>query len=128
MPNKPLILVVDDEPLNLKILSVWLERQGINVVTASDGDDAIKSFLEHSPDLTFMDINMPKKDGRIATEVIKTSHPEAVVIALTTDPKEMHIQKDGSFSPFDGFYEKPYNFEEIRSVLEKTGINLHSEV
>jgi len=125
---KSSVLVVDDDPINVKILKLWLEQRGLEVVTAKDGNEAIEQFLINEPTITFMDINMPNKDGKIATEVIKVTHPEAMVIALSCEPMCRYLQKDGSFTPFDDFFEKPYSFNLIKELLEKVGIELSDEV
>lgn len=128
MATKKAVLVVDDIKMNRKILQLWLDRHDIKVLEASNGDEAIEEYIKSLPELTLMDINMPKKDGKIATEVIKTSHPEAVIIALSTDPSENHLQADGSYTPFDDYLEKPIDFSRIKTLLKEYGFELQDEV
>jgi CheY-like chemotaxis protein len=128
MSDKKKVMVVDDVPMNRKILKLWFERHDLEVVMASNGDEAIEVFYKEVPDVTFMDINMPKKDGKIATEVIKVSHPEAVVFALSTDPCDMHQQADGGYKPFDDYLQKPINFSLIKSLLKDYQFELEDEV
>jgi adenylate cyclase len=63
MREQPLILVVDDWPDNVDILQMRLESQGYEVVTASDGVEALEKTRQLVPDLVLLDIMMPKMDG-----------------------------------------------------------------
>ncbi|MBC8280651.1 MAG: response regulator transcription factor [Chloroflexi bacterium] len=57
------ILVVDDEPDHLAIVQRWLEDEGYEVVTATNGWDGLEALAENRPDLTITDIRMPQMDG-----------------------------------------------------------------
>ncbi|PZQ26686.1 MAG: hybrid sensor histidine kinase/response regulator, partial [Ectopseudomonas oleovorans] len=66
----PLVMVVDDSVTVRKVTSRLLERNGMNVVTAKDGVDAIAQLQEHKPDIMLLDIEMPRMDGfEVATLV-----------------------------------------------------------
>ena len=68
-PSEPkfLILVVDDSPDNVAVISLDLQQQGYRVVTASDGEDAVTVATQTLPNLILMDINLPTLDGLGAT-------------------------------------------------------------
>ena len=59
----PLVLVVEDEPSIASILSAYLERDGLRVRVAQDGEEALQSFRQLRPDLVLLDIHLPKVDG-----------------------------------------------------------------
>jgi class 3 adenylate cyclase len=63
MRTPPLILVVDDNPMNVDILETRLKTQGYDIVTAADGEEALAAARERLPDLILLDIMMPKLDG-----------------------------------------------------------------
>src|SRR5918995_495535 len=63
MREPPRILVVDDNPANLEILETRLARQGYEVITARDGDEALVAARAQAPDLILLDVMMPGKDG-----------------------------------------------------------------
>ena len=65
------ILLVDDEPDILEIISYNLSSQGYNVITASNGLKAIKKAKKEQPDLIIMDVMMPEMDGIEACEQIR---------------------------------------------------------
>ena len=57
------ILVVDDQPANLRVVGALLSRHGFEVATAGTGDDALRSIRERTPDLLLLDMMMPGMDG-----------------------------------------------------------------
>src|SRR5258707_9886196 len=63
MNNPPLILVVDDNETNRDILITRLETHGYQLLQAADGEEALASAAQHSPDLILLDVEMPKLDG-----------------------------------------------------------------
>jgi len=79
----PRILVADDNPTNLEVLRVRLNAHGYEVVTAVDGEDALRSARELEPDLVLLDIMMPRLDG---ISVLAETKPlsEARIIELLT--------------------------------------------
>ena len=82
----PTIMVVDDQPLNRKIISRMLTNLGCEVVIAKDGFDAlIKYNEEHPPSFVLMDIQMPRLDGLSATEQMRKAGITTPVIALTAN-------------------------------------------
>lgn len=62
-PTQPFILIVDDSPTNLSVLSKALKASGYKVRMAVDGEDALAQVQRHHPDLILLDIEMPKIDG-----------------------------------------------------------------
>jgi adenylate cyclase len=63
MREPPRLLIVDDNPANLEILEIRLARQGYEIITATDGDEALVVAREQTPDLILLDVMMPGKDG-----------------------------------------------------------------
>ena len=59
----PKVLVVDDEPDMVVFLCAWLEDQGYDAISATDGENALQSILKQQPDLVLMDLNMPHQSG-----------------------------------------------------------------
>ena len=69
--RKHKILVVDDEPHLLKSLTFVLNKEGYQVSMASDGEEALNKIAEDRPDLIFLDIMMPKKNGYEVLELLR---------------------------------------------------------
>lgn len=57
------VLVVDDEPMVREVLARYLERDGFDVLTADDGEQALERFDQHRPDLVLLDLMLPRIDG-----------------------------------------------------------------
>ena len=63
MRTPPRILIVDDNPTNVKVLQTRLLAEGYEIVTAADGEEGLAAAREQTPDLILLDIMMPKIDG-----------------------------------------------------------------
>ena len=89
------ILIADDEPDILEVLQYNLVREGYDVITAKDGDDAlIKAKLSH-PDLIILDIMMPKKSGVEVCEILRTQpifHDTLILMLTALSDEGFHIK------------------------------------
>lgn len=63
MRTPPRILIVDDNPTNVKVLQTRLAAEGYEIVTAADGEEGLAAARQHTPDLILLDVMMPKLDG-----------------------------------------------------------------
>jgi len=108
MPKK--ILIADDEPHLVRSLGFVLSKEGYEVLTASDGEEAMQRVREFRPDLVFLDVMMPKRNGYEVCGDIKAS-PELKgirVIILTAKGQETdRIQ--GLQAGADDFFTKPFS-------------------
>jgi PAS domain S-box-containing protein len=128
------ILVVDDIPQNITLLSHLLSRQGHTVFTARDGLEAVEAYKSLHPNLILMDLQMPKMDGVTATQIIRTyesSHAinNVPVIALTASVL-MEDRRDAKKAGMNGFATKPIDRlalnNEMARVLKMTDLPLQS--
>ena len=71
LPAKPKILVVDDQPINVKLLQRKLERQNMDVYVAYNGRECLDQVAALQPDLILLDIMMPEMDGIETCQQIK---------------------------------------------------------
>jgi two-component system chemotaxis response regulator CheY len=80
------ILIVDDSPISRKILKSCIPKdRGYELFEAGDGQAGVEKYREFRPDVTFMDLTMPVKDGACATEEIRAFDPNAIIIVCTAD-------------------------------------------
>jgi CheY-like chemotaxis protein len=117
-PQDFLVLVVDDTVDNLVIISLHLQQSGYRVVTATDGEEAIKVATLTHPDLILMDISMPGLDGLGATRKIR-EHPTlrpVPVIAVTAFTTE-GFQRAAYDAGMEGYLTKPIDFERLNDLI-----------
>lgn len=115
------ILVVDDTPLNLKILKAMLGKMGHHVVMAENGQIAFDLFTEQEFDLVFLDCLMPVLDGYETAKKIReweSNERFCPVIAVTASA--LQETKDKCYrAGMDDFITKPLKMDEIKRALEK---------
>ncbi|HEX8457652.1 MAG TPA: response regulator [Pyrinomonadaceae bacterium] len=113
-----LVLVVDDTVDNLVIISLHLQQSGYRVVTATDGEEAIKVAALTHPDLILMDISMPGLDGLGAARRIR-EHPTlrpVPIIAVTAFTTE-GFQRAAYDAGMEGYLTKPIDFERLNDLI-----------
>lgn len=113
------ILVVDDEPTNSEILTVMLEREGHEVLTASNAPMGVQMALEAKPDLIFMDILMPGEyNGLEAIRRLKANPAFTGKIICQSAKASGHDHQEGLSAGADGYLTKPFRRQEVLSLLE----------
>jgi two-component system, OmpR family, response regulator VicR len=116
------ILVVDDEPNILEVVSAYLRRELYNVVTATDGEAALKQFAETSPDLIVLDVMLPRLDGlEVCRRVRATSNTPIIMLTARSDEMDKLV---GLGIGADDYLTKPFSPRElvarIKAVLRRS--------
>jgi DNA-binding response OmpR family regulator len=116
------ILVVDDEPNILEVVSAYLRRELYHVVTATDGEAALKQFAESSPDLIVLDVMLPRLDGlEVCRRVRTTSNVPIIMLTARSDETDKLV---GLGIGADDYLTKPFSPRElvarIKAVLRRT--------
>ena len=115
------LLVVDDEPQILRAVAGLLQDEGFEVLTALDGETALKMVEAEVPDLVLLDIALPGLDGLEALSELKRQHPLLPVIMVSAYGSVENAIKATRLGAFD-FIEKPPNADKIllsvRNALE----------
>lgn len=121
--GRPRILLVDDEPDLLAELKPLLERAGFQVLTAGNGEEALKRITEERPDLVVLDVLMPRLDGREVLRRLRQAGDWTPVILLTrvgTPTERAFSLQEGA----DDYLNKPFEPMElvarIQAVLRRT--------
>jgi Fe-S oxidoreductase/CheY-like chemotaxis protein len=109
------ILVVDDEEDVRAFLTMVFEDAGAEVVTATDGDEAIAMASEHKPDLISLDLSMPGKDGVEAfVELRKNPETEEIPVCVVTGhPEFRQVIYDRPVTPPEGYLGKPVDEDKL---------------
>ena len=112
------VLIVDDNKLNIIILSELLKRLGLHSDSAKNGLEAVQKCQTKTYDLIFMDVHMPEMDGFEATRKIKEDHPDVVVLGLSADTTSLSIS-EGLESGMDNYLTKPIDKTKLLAILRE---------
>ncbi len=117
------VLVVDDDRDDLKMISMILEPEGYEIITAENGAEALEKVESEAPDLILLDVMMPELDGFAACAKLKASpHSKGIPVVLLTGVAK---QITKTRYPIDGvlraeaeeYLEKPVDPEELLKVV-----------
>jgi len=108
----PSVLIVDDEPSILHSLGGILSDEGYEVLTASNGYEAMQTIAQASPDLVLLDVWMPGMDGIETLKEIRRDHPYLSVIIITGHGTIETAVKATKLGAYD-FIEKPLSVEKV---------------
>jgi DNA-binding response OmpR family regulator len=120
------ILVVDDEMYIVNILDFTLAGEGWEVISANNGEDALRTLLKFEPDLVILDVMMPRIDGVEVCRAIKARDESAntPVILLSAKDGEKD-REEGLEAGADLYLTKPFSparlIEEIRNLMNPQG-------
>ena len=104
------ILVIDDNPLNIELVSDLLDANGFRVYSAQSGEEGIRLAREFLPDLVLMDVSLPGMDGITAAKALKAdaATQSVKVVGLTA-----HVMREEETTVlnkyFDGYLRKPFD-------------------
>jgi len=114
------IMVIDDSKTIRRTAETLLKKEGFEVITATDGFEALSMIADHQPDLILLDIMMPRLDGYQTCALIKHHR------VFRHTPVVMLSSKDGLFDRArgrvvgsDNYITKPFTREELLSVIEQ---------
>ena len=112
------ILIIEDEPKNLKLLRDLLQRFQYDTLEATDGEQGVELARARNPDLILMDIMMPKMDGLEATRILKadTITRHIPIIALTSYAMKGDRERTLE-AGCDGYIAKPVDIQEVLKTV-----------
>jgi len=114
------ILVVDDEAINLKLVSRLLEMEGYEVITAQSGEASLRLIEQTPPDLALLDVMMPDMDGyelcrRLRQNPLTAGIPIVMLTALVDENDRLKGIEAGA----DDCLPKPFNVELMHALLAR---------
>jgi len=114
-----LILIVEDNEKNLKLVRDVLQVKGYQTIEARNGEDGVKLARERTPDLVLMDIQLPGMSGIDALKALRADAATArlPVVAITASVMQQDRQQIVS-AGFDGFIEKPVNLKNLLETVQ----------
>jgi len=127
--DRPLAMIVDDSITVRRVMERFLERNGMRVVTAKDGLDAVSQLQDHKPDIILLDIEMPRMDGYEFASHVRNDErfSDVPIIMITSRVGDKHRARAIELGVND-YLGKPYQdmelLEAIQRLLEERGIKL----
>jgi len=110
------VLVVDDEPDSVELLQEFLNSKGYEVVTASNGEEALRKVKEERPHLVLLDVRMPGMNGLDVLRKVRQFDQEVGVIMVTAVNEEDTGREALKLGAFD-YIVKPLNLEYLERSL-----------
>ncbi|MBK4718544.1 response regulator [Azospirillum sp. YIM DDC1] len=117
---KPTILVADDEPSIVLSLQVLLQKAGFVVRIARNGEEALESVAEHTPDLILLDAMMPRRDGFDVCQSLRAdpAYQSLPIIMLTAKSRDVERQKGMALGATD-YITKPFSTRDLVTTVRK---------
>ena len=124
MGDKKFVLVVDDDPDLVEMVSMKLESEKFRVGKAYDGEEAWDKIKEEKPDLIILDVMMPRKNGYVVCDEIKNDpqYQDITVLLLTAVgdavPSTSYTHKDGMTTLADDYIPKPIDLDKLMEIVQ----------
>ncbi len=117
---KPTILVADDEPSIVLSLQVLLQKAGFAVRIARNGEEALESVAESTPDLILLDAMMPRRDGFDVCQSLRANpaYQSLPIIMLTAKSRDVERQKGMALGATD-YITKPFSTRDLVVTVRK---------
>ncbi len=116
--NKPLILIVEDDPHVRNLMTVTMKSHDYRFLTAKDGENAIMQASSHNPDIVLLDLGLPDMDGIEVIRKIRSwsAMPIIVISARNEDSDKIEALDEGA----DDYLTKPFSVEELLARIRVT--------
>ncbi|MBW1709021.1 MAG: response regulator [Deltaproteobacteria bacterium] len=118
MSKKPIVLIIDDDPIVHKILGVWLDKAGCEVMEARRGREGLDMAVRNQPDLIMLDVMMPEMGGfevcrRLKAEAKTSSIPVIFLSARSDNPDKIQGLEAGAVD----YISKPFDLGEVMARI-----------
>jgi len=123
MNNKPIVLLIEDDPFLSSVLRMKLEKESFKVIRAADGDEALNFLTEQGvkPDLILLDLILPKKNGFEVLETIRQDPllEKLPVIIISNLGQPSDIERGKALGVIDYFIKARLSVEELVNKVKK---------
>lgn len=118
--SKVKVMVVDDSPTELKLMSEPFLSQGYDLVTAIDGEEALKKAESERPDLIVLDVVMPKLNGfKVCRQIKKSTDLRNIKVILLTSKNQESDKFWGQKQGADAYMTKPFTAEDLLAAASR---------
>lgn len=125
--GKPQVLIVDDNPGEVRALRIGLDYEGFETTGVTKGADALTKLDEHTYSVVLIDMMMPGMNGLELARAVRAAHPRLPTILMSAyhlSPVQLARADTGAV----GFVPKPFDFEElVRFIRRKIGLPVERE-
>jgi DNA-binding NtrC family response regulator len=113
-----MILAVDDDPINCRLVAAICRGEGLEVTIANDGPAALAAFSERTPELVLLDLQLPGMDGFAVLEQLHAKSPDTPVVMLTASTDVKHAVRATQLGAVD-YLTKPIDHDELVLVVRR---------
>ena len=118
--SKAKVMVVDDSPTDLKVMSEPFLSQGYDLITAKDGEEALKKAESERPDLIVLDVIMPKLNGfNVCRHIKKSDKLKGIKVILLTSKSQDSDKFWGEKQGADAYMTKPFSGEDLLAAATR---------
>jgi DNA-binding NtrC family response regulator len=110
------ILIIDDDPGVLAVLSKFFQRRGWEVFSAGSGEDGVRLYEAHRPDVALLDLDLPGLSGRDILDILVA---RGAAVVMLTGHAEVGTAVDAMQSGAETFLTKPVNFAHLEAAVER---------
>lgn len=127
-PRRKRVLIVEDNPLNMKLFSAMIEAQGYDVLQATDGEHGLHLAQVQQPDLIIMDIQLPDISGTEVTQTLKADKATCDIPIIATSAFVLRGDEDRiRASGCDGYMAKPIAIVQFLELIESFMVRVPPE-
>jgi len=114
------IMIVDDSVTLREMISDMLKKSGVNVIEASNGEEALEHLKEHSPDLVVLDVVMPKMNGyELCRHIKKDPKTQNVPVLMCSSKSQEFDRYWGMKQGADAYIAKPFHPQELIATIKQ---------
>jgi CheY-like chemotaxis protein len=120
--QRPLILVVDDEPDILFVMKKRMQLSGYDVATASDGEMALERIREFRPDLVMLDLKMPRLNGYQVCKAVRADPDLSrtlILVCSGSNSLGLSLENHCLLIGADGYVRKPYDVKKLLQEISR---------
>ncbi len=113
------ILIIEDNPMNLKLVRDVLQIEGYETLEAETGETGVELARERHPAVILMDVNLPQMDGREAMKILKADASTRQIPIIAVTSLAMKGDRERLLAAgFDGYISKPIDIKELPRLVE----------
>ncbi len=114
------MLVAEDNPVNQRVVLLFLERLGHQADVVTDGREVVRALESETYDVVLMDMRMPEMDGLEATRAIRRRWPDQPPLVIGVTANAVAGDRERCLaSGMDGYLSKPFSMEQLAEVLAR---------